>query len=329
MLLQIQAHFLARNYPADLRTFFPKGDVGKLKTIENQLPPIDPVICADIVATCELVLLNTFRTYKPLGRVFVDEQLKNYTVPFALRSASKALKTVARGSRLALPPGDTVRFFIYWKDGNSRTDLDLSALAVDGESEFKTTIAYYNLKDLGGYHSGDITSAPDGASEFIDIEIPAFLTAGVRYVMMVVNSFTQQPYHDLPICFAGFMSRQFPDSGEIYEPQTVENKFDLTANRIIAIPLILDLAERTVLWTDLSLRAVPAYNNNVYNNLSAVTLLNRAMQTLVKPTLYDLLMLHVRARGEQTVDKRDATTIFAVDEGIKPTDVDRLISDFL
>jgi len=104
------------------------------------------------------------------------------------------------------------------KDGRDRTDLDLSALTLDHNSNFKTFIAYFNLKELGGYHSGDITSAPDGVSEFIDIEISKFLNTGIRYVLMSVNSYTNQPYCDLPICFAGFMIRQFPNSGEIYDP---------------------------------------------------------------------------------------------------------------
>ncbi len=205
----------------------------------------------------------------------------------------------------------------------------MSALALDTDSGFKTTIAYYNLKDIGGYHSGDITSAPDGASEFIDIEISKFLKSGIRYVLMSVNSFTNQPYCDLPICFAGFMIRQFPNSGEIYEPLTVENKFDLTANTRIAIPIIIDLYERKVIWTDLSLKGDPSTNNNVHNNLSSVTIINKSMTTLTKPNLFDLLTLHIAARGERTFDIKEANAIFAIDNGIKPSDIDILVSEFL
>jgi hypothetical protein len=31
------------------------------------------------------------------------------------------------------------------------------------------TLAYYNLKNFGAHHSGDIVDAPKGAAEFIDI----------------------------------------------------------------------------------------------------------------------------------------------------------------
>jgi hypothetical protein len=329
VLLQVLTHFKNRNKPKELRTFFPKGNVGKAKAIDFNLPQIDQSVCDEIVLITEKALVSKFSKYKPLGKVFIDEKLKNYTVPFAMRSASKALKTISRGSKIELPEGNTIRFFIYWKDGNCRTDLDLSALALDTDSGFKTTIAYYNLKDLGGYHSGDITSAPDGASEFIDIEISAFLKQGIRYVLMSVNSFTNQPYCDLPYCFASFMVRQFANSGEIYEPLTVENKFDLTANSRVAIPLIIDLYERKVIWVDLSLKGNPSTVNNVHNNLSSTTIINKSMTTLVKPNLYDLLELHIKARGEKTFDIKEANTIFATDNGITPTDIDIIVSDFL
>jgi stress response protein SCP2 len=329
VLLQVLTHFKNRNKLKELRTFFPKGNVGKAKAIDFNLPQIDQSVCDEIVLITEKALVSKFSKYKPLGKVFIDDKLKNYTVPFAMRSASKALKTISRGCKIDLPEGNTIRFFIYWKDGNSRTDLDLSALALDTDSGFKTTIAYYNLKDLGGYHSGDITSAPDGASEFIDIEISACLKQGIRYVLMSVNSYTNQPYCDLPYCFAGFMVRQFANSGEIYEPLTVENKFDLTANSRVAIPLIIDLYERKVIWVDLSLKGNPSTVNNVHNNLSSTTIINKSMTTLVKPNLYDLLELHIKARGEKTFDIKEANTIFATDNGITPTDIDIIVSEFL
>ncbi len=47
---------------------------------------------------------------------------------------------------------------------------------------------------------------------------------------MVVMSYTNQPYCDLPECFAGWMARTAPQSGEIYEPRTVQDKLDISAN---------------------------------------------------------------------------------------------------
>ncbi len=329
VLLQLHAHFKNRNISQEIRTFIPKGKVSSIMAIKYNLPEIEEHICKEIVSICEKALINKFSTYAPLGKVYLDDSIKNFTVPFAIRSASKALKTIPRGSRIDLSHGDTIRFFIYWKDGTSRTDLDLSALALDMDSNVISTIAYYNLKELGGYHSGDITSAPNGASEFIDIDIPKYLDRGIRYISMVVNSFTTQAYCDLPICFAGFMMRQFPQSGEIYEPSTVENRFDLTADSKIAIPLIIDLEERKVIWTDLSMDNYENRSNNVNSHLPKLTILNKAMTTLKKPILYDLLMFHTIARGVITSDINEATTIFSLDKGITPFDIEILVSDYL
>ncbi|KKK69854.1 hypothetical protein LCGC14_2929850, partial [marine sediment metagenome] len=136
----------------------------------------------------------------------------NYNVPFSQRSASKILKTVARGSKYNLPEGDTIRLFIWWKDGLARADLDLSAMFLDDDYNCKEQISYTKLKNknIGAVHSGDITSAPKGASEFIDISIKKCLDKNIRYVMMSVSSYTQQPFYDLPECFAGIMTRQYP-----------------------------------------------------------------------------------------------------------------------
>lgn len=329
VLLQVKTHFTHRNEPRGLRVFFPKGEVAKVKAIPNELPPLDPGVCAAIVAICDEVLVEKFKNNPPLGKVYLDPKLKNYTVPFSQRSASKALVTIPRGSKIDLPPGKILRFFLYWQEGDLRTDIDLSALALDADSGQKLTVAYYNLKEKGIYHSGDITSAPEGASEFIDIDISQCKSQGIRYLMMSVNSFTQQAYSDLPQCFAGWMVRKYPNSGEIYDPLTVKNKFDLTANAKVSIPLIVDLEEHTVIWTDLSLKNNPSASNNVHHNLSSMSLINKAMTTMVKPNLYDLLTLHIQARGENTLDSKEADLIFAVDKGIKPTDIDILISAYL
>lgn len=329
LLLQVLAHFQGRLSPADLRVFFPKGEVAKLRAIDNQLPPLAPEICQQVIQLCRSALLAQYSRRPPLGKAYLDEALQAFKVPFALRSASKALRTVARGSRVDLGAGETVRFFIWWRDGQSRTDLDLSALALDGDFNYKTTLSYYNLSDVGGCHSGDITSAPEGASEFIDIEIETFLKTGSRYILMVVNSFTQQPYCDLPECFAGVMLRQAPDSGEIYEPRTVLNKFDLSANSEIALPLMLDLQTRQMIWTDLSLKRNPSHANNVHGNRSSLSLLCQAMTQLQKPSLYQLLELQIDARGSRVYNREEAETVFSLDQGITPWDTDRMIAEFL
>jgi stress response protein SCP2 len=328
VLLQLYTHFQHRDQPKEMRVFLPKGEAAKAYGRGNNLAPLPQHLCKSVQQTCRQHLMDRFKKLPPLGRTFISDELRNYTVPFAMRSASKALRSLSRGSRLSLPEGNTIRFFLWWRDGKGRADIDLSALGLDNEYSLACEITYYNLKELGGYHSGDITSAPEGASEFIDVDVAKFVEAGIRYVVVSVNSFTMQPFCNLPECFTGIMIRQFPNSGEVYEPRTVQMKIDLTSATRACIPMVIDLERRELIWTDLGLTREP-FINNARNTLSTITVLTRAMTSLVKTSLYDLFTLHTEARGERVFEKQNADTIFAIDEGITPFDTQRIASSFL
>lgn len=319
VLLQMHSHFRSRNH-LENRVVMPKGNITKLQTIPA-LPAMPEKFCSKMVEHIETVLKRKFKELPTLGKVWIDPSLKNYLVPFSERTASKALKTIVRGSRVNLDPNlDTVRFFIWWKNGTARTDIDLSAVVLNDKFELIDTISYYNLKTFGGHHSGDIVDAPKGASEFIDISMKKVLqyknlAGNGRYVAMVINSFTMQPYCDLPECFAGFMGRQAPNSGEIYEPKTVANKFDLTANTRMALPLIIDCKEKQVVWMDLSATKFNWHRggNNVASNKTTISDSCKAIVNLEKFNIFDLLRLHAETRGTLVSSKDQADVVFDVD----------------
>lgn len=328
VLLQALTHFKNRAHPRELRSFFPKGDLAKVYATRNKLPALPPGAAEQVAQICELTLLTRFGKLPPLGKCYLYPALVNYLVPFSQRSASKSLRTLVRGSRLPLPDCNVVRFFLWWKNGTSRTDIDLSAALYDSEFKYVDVVSYYNLKNFGGHHSGDIVDAPQGAAEFIDLDIALTLAANVRYVVMSLNSFTEQPYCDLPECFAGWMARRHANSGEIFEPRTVQEKIDIAANTRVCLPAILDLVERKVIWADIALRKHPSWNN-VQNNLSGVSVMTRALTSLVKTDLHTLFSLHIRARGEMVSDRSVADSVFAVNEGITPFDLTRIAAEFM
>jgi hypothetical protein len=355
VLLQVYNHFRHRN-ELDFRPVFPKGTLAKMQVLENKRLEIPDDFCKPFAEVVRNRLVARFSQMDKLGTVYLDENLKDFLVPFSQRSAAKALKTIVRGSKLNLDGDyDTIRFFIWWKNGTDRTDLDLSAVILDENWNYLTDISYYNLKNFGGHHSGDITDAPKGAAEFIDISLsnvvkgcearsansvlrarnvwdydygsPAI--AGGRYIVMCVNSYTTQPLCDLPECFAGWMGRQRPDSGEVFEAKTVKNKIDLASNTTCSIPLVIDCKERKVIWCDIALKSRPTFNN-VYNNKKNIALVCKAMATMNKVDLHDLFSMHVQGRGGKLVDKREeADTIFSVEEGVTPFDVDKIMAEYL
>ena len=328
VLLQVKMHFENRNSQKDLRTFFPKGDVAKVFAAENKLPFLNREICDEAAKICKNALLERFAKLAPLGKCYLDEKLKDYLVPFSQRSASKSLRTLVRGSRIDLPKAKVIRFFLWWKNGRERTDIDLSAALYDENFNYKDIVSYYNLKNYGGHHSGDIVDAPDGAAEFIDVDMAKTVEMGIRYVVMSLNSFTQQPYCDLPECFAGWMARTHTDSGEIFEPKTVENRIDLASDTRICLPMIIDLFERKVIWTDIALKKSPLWNN-VHQNLRGVSLMTKALTTLTKTNLFDLFAFHIEARGEIEISPENADTIFSVENGITPFDIEIIASEFM
>lgn len=338
VLLQVYKHFKHRNEDKELRAFFPKGQVAKVQTIPNELPDIAVTTCKTIMSICKKALVERFKSLPPLGKVYLSKELKNYIVPFSQRSASKALRTVVRGSQLPLPTiGNTLRFFLWWKEGvvngepTGEVDIDLSAVMYTEKWEYIEHISYTNLKSekYKAVHSGDLTSAPDGAAEFIDLDMPSILEYGGRYVVMALYAYSAHPYCDLPECYAGWMMRQFPESGEIFEPATVQDKIDLTANTQVCLPVILDLVAQKVIWIDLALTSFPHWPNNVENNNTGMVAMGKAMTTLVKPNLYELFQFHVKARGELTDNIATAQTIFATDKGITPFHTETIMSDFL
>jgi hypothetical protein len=327
VLLQVLHHFKNRSQKRALRVFFPKSQLAKAQAIADHLPELPPLVCELAAGLCRKALLERFAQLPPLGDCMIDSQLKNFMVPFAQRSASKALRTTSRGSRIALPDTNVLRFFTWWRNGLYRTDIDLSAAVFDENFAFIDALTYYNLKNFGGCHSGDIVDAPQGASEFIDISIDQVLKHHGRYVVMSLLSYTDQPFCDLPECFAGWMARDKPQSGEVFEPMTVQDKLDVSGNAIVSIPALFDLVARQVVWVDIALTRNPNWYNNVAGNLYGIQLSLKSLVELNKPTLYDLLLLHVEARG-QLVDRPElATTQFSASD--TPFDLARISSEFM
>lgn len=335
VLIQTRSHFLSRSNPnGQYRSFFPKGNLSKIQVIEEKRAALSAIVTARVVTACNEALKTLFKESDSLGKVFVDPELKGYIVPFGQRSASASLRTLARGTRMKLPEGDVVRMFTHWKDTETngyggRVDIDLSAGLMNSEFENTGTISYYNLREVGGYHSGDITSAPNGASEFIDINIAMALRAGHKYVYMTIHSYTGQKFSEIPELFAGFMGRLDANSGEIYEPKTVLNKIDITSDSTQGIPLILDLENREVIWADMNILSNTRRVNNVAGNRSNLALVTEALVTRRAPNLFDLFTLHGESRGSLVTTREEADTVFALDGDVTPFDTEKILSEFV
>lgn len=330
VLLQVREHFLHRPEHTDVRVFFPKGRLAKCHSEQNNLPDIDERYCQEVVRICENALVKIYGQREPIGKVYLSEDYRNYVVPFSQRSASKALKTIVRGSRLPMASQtDAVRAFIWWTNmdkcdlesyDDGRVDIDLSAAIFDENWNYMEHVSYTNLKSekYKACHSGDIVNGGpvdgDGVSEFLDVDVDSVVRYGARYVVYQVYSFTGQNYAEMPHAMFGWMERADVNSGEIYEPKTVEQKLDLTAGSTVCIPVIFDCVKREFIWCDMNLSLSGVHTNTVGNNLesnlSGVAAVCYSMVNMKKPDLYDLIALNVMGRGVLVDNREDADIVF-------------------
>ena len=262
-----------------------------------------------------------------MGKVFIDKDFEHYLVPFSQRSASAATKTIVRGSQLPIrEKAKIIRPFIWWTNPNNaeRLDIDLSATFYSENWGYMEHISYTNLRShrFGATHSGDVVNGGspdgDGVAEFIDIDIKNALENGCRYVAFQVYSYSNISFCNLPNCRFGWMEREDANSGEIFEPKTVEQKMDLSADSKVAIPAIFDCKERKFICCDMNL-IVPSYGcggNNLESNLKGVTATCYGIAHLNKPNLYELVYLNALARGEIVKDRNEADIIFSNDKTV-------------
>ena len=333
VLLQVRQHFIGRmaETPNPVRVFFPKGNLAKAMSIKNELPAIDKTICQNVAKACRDALIEQYKSKESLGKVYVDEEFKNYLVPFSQRSASSTTKSVVRGSQLPIKSDATaVRAFIWWtntaKDNGwdeGRVDIDLSAAIYDSDWNYVEHVSYTRLRSgkMKAFHSGDITNGGShkgkGVAEFIDVDIDAVAENG-RYIVFQVYNFTGQNYSTLENCRFGWMEREDVQSGEIFEPTTVNMVMDVNAEGKTAIPVIFDCVERKFIWCDMNLGIDSSHRGgiNLESNISGVTATCYAMTHLNKPNIYDLAMLNAMARGTVVTDRNEADIIFSNDTTI-------------
>ena len=330
VLLQVREHFNWRNEKNDSRVFFPKGQLARCYTIENQLDSISPDVCGEIGKICVDAIIEQFKSKESLGKVYIDNSIRGYCVPQSQRSASKSMKTVTRGSRLPIGKNTKCcRGFIWWTNcddtgfddwtwGDNRIDIDLSAAILDENFGYLSHISYTHLRDQAfrGYHSGDITNGGpvdgDGVCEFIDIDIDSVVKNGGRYIIYQVYSFSSQKYSEMPHAMFGWMEREDVNSGEVFEASTVEQRIDLTAETTVAIPVLFDCVTREYIWMDVAgnINNMNRSCANLEGNLFGVSAMCYGIVKGHKPQMYDLAIFNALGRGTIVGNRDVADTIF-------------------
>lgn len=248
------------------RVFFPAGRTARAHVVPEQRLPLPPALVANVEQALTAAVLDRLAALSPVARAVVDTGLDGVIAPFAERTASRALVTLARGSVLPVPVGRFLRLFVHWTESDERVDLDLSVAVYDDTWQHVATCDYTSLNVPGAVHSGDLTSAPAprGSSEFIDLDVEVLARNGGRYAVVSVLSYNNVPFVEMAEAFAGFMIRD-DRAGDTFDARAVEQRFDLTGPGKVTIPFVVDLRQRTMRWLDVDAR-VTGTNHAVHRH---------------------------------------------------------------
>ncbi|MFF1510909.1 hypothetical protein [Streptomyces sp. NPDC058326] len=220
----------------------------------------------------EVLDAETRRRLPDPGHLLIDPDVLDVALPLSGRAASAGLGVLPRGS-VSPVEGELLRFFTYWREAARTTDHDLSALVLDDNYATVTWLSYTALTDVEGKHSGDITEAPDGASEFIDLRLGAVRGT---FVVPQVHVFSGEGFDEAAECFFGFMLRESEQGGRPFEPRTVRMKSDLRGPGRVALPLAFRRDEEGrwhAHWLHLYLRGTPSANRVEEHRVSIAVLL--------------------------------------------------------
>ncbi len=310
VLLTLRNVLPTRLARASVRIYWPKGAAARGIAAPDTRPPLR----ADVIATARRQiddeLLRRFAALPAYEDAVLDEVLRKIVVPFNERTASKSAVALPRGSRIAIEPGKVARLFLHWcqPEGGEETDIDLSVGFYDASWKPAGVCAFYTLKfpehgDTIATSSGDFQDAPhpDGATEFIDVDRARARAAGIRYCVMVVNSYRGLSFARLERGFAGLMLRDRTE-GLHFDPRTVALRFDLDGDNGTYLPFVLDLETDTLHWLDVYTKG-DLELNTVESSTTAITTMCPNLigyfDSGIRPSMYELAALHAAARARR------------------------------
>ena len=260
--------------------------------------------------------------------------MNNYMTPINNKNASSGFHTLSFGSKIKLNSDKNIlRFFTHWKNNHSRIDIDISAELFNTDFEYINSLAWHNMKggkDIDAYHSGDIVTAPNGASEFIDINIAKAKKKKIRYIVISNSVYTSDNFKEVPECFTGVIFKDKINKDEhVFNAQDVEIKIDLTQDRTNeCLAFLVDIEKMELIWLD-----IPSYEENYfvvaaddYAYISAI--IKKA--TSYNVSIYDLIKLH-KKHITFTDNKDEALLVIddSVNSLINPYNLELISKDWL
>ncbi|WP_328507856.1 hypothetical protein [Streptomyces sp. NBC_00391] len=263
VVLSVREHFHNRERESDEPRIFVNRR-GRAWVTPDLRPPVPAADRDRLIAALDAELR---RRLPAPDRLLLDPDVLDVALPLSGRATAAGLGVLPRGSVSAVE-GEQLRFFVYWKETERRTDYDLSALLLHPDYSTDSWLSYTSLTAVGGEHSGDVTEAPDGASEFINLSLDR-----VRgpFIVPQVNIYCGEGFEEVEESFFGFMVRDGEQKGRPFEPRTVRTKSELRGVGRVALPLVFrrgDDGRWHAKWLHLYLKGISEANRVEENQVS-------------------------------------------------------------
>lgn len=327
-LLNLGQHLEARMGATSGRIFVNR--LGGGFATNQILPPLTEEGVAPFRAVIQEELLRRIPSYESL---VVDwPSLAGLAVPISEKSKSDGFAVLPRGSVFPVARGlnGTLRFFVYWKQRELRTDYDLSCAFYDASFRLVTQVSWTNLRDAHGdeaviVHSGDFTTAPEGATEFIDIQTHR-LDPRIAYILPSVNFFAGENFATIEEAFFGFMERPVNGRGLPFEAKTVSTKFALRGVGKVCVPMIFSRAQDGTIsgkWLDIYARGLTWANCVEHHKFTTIGLAKAILERNFTPLSWLVELYQSKAtRTLSMADPRPAYPVtfigFGRPEGLHP-----------
>jgi hypothetical protein len=275
VLLSAGEHLVNRVRKSEVSRIF-TGRGARAWVMPDTRPLLDLSVVADLSA---LIDEEIGRRLPAVPVLVIDPAILDAAVPLSGKGIPDGLGVWPRGSVIPLPPGDTLRFFCYWKQTRRQTDFDLSAVFTDEQFANGEHVSWTRLHGKNAVHSGDIVNARDGATEFIDIALAGF---GRGYIIPQVYVYAGEGFDEVEENVFGFMTRQSGQEGAPFEARTVRMRSALHGSGRVAMPLVFFRGEDGrfyAKWLHLNLKGQQGFSGGaqVEDNRLTTRLLARSV----------------------------------------------------
>lgn len=285
VLVSLWEHMRNRGEAAPLRTF--RTQRGRPWTVPDRRPVIEPLVQRQVLDTVRAALFERAPRFE---RIVVDPLVWDVAVPMTAKAVEDGFGVLPRGSVMPID-GNRLRFFMYWRQARHRTDYDLSALLLDTDYSSLGHVSYTRLRHgNSAVHSGDIINAPDGASEFIELNLSSIDAA---HIVPQIYIFSGEGFDEVAEAFFGYQLRDSMQGGAPFEPRTVRMRSNLSGSGKVGLPLIFSRGEQgrwTACWLHLTMRGMPRFNRMEESSRSTIPQLRAVVERLVL-TVGDVLGL--------------------------------------